>query len=412
MVTRKLLTILAAAFLALTAAAQTDALRLRIDGNNYYDEAIVRFVSEATPGYDANYDAWKLFSPNAQVPSLYTRIDSVSPLSINALPSLDGRTSVDVYADVNVAGTYTITPTEAGAFQPGVCITLEDIATGNYYDMRSGVTPSFSLTAGNNGQPRFRLHFTTPVSFSVSNVLCYGGNDGVIMLNKEGIVNWSYSLSDSAGNTVTSGTGIIEGDTLVGLAAGTYTLTSMAPFGCPETTSIAVGQPASLQPSFTVSDSVVYQSQAMIHFSNTSVAGSAFTWDFGDGSPVSNQQSPSYTYGTSGNFTVMLTATNGSCQETASRNVSVLPDVTTGAEEISDSEVTVFVAGRSLVIEGIGPVQGEVSLFDISGREVMDRKMVQGPKAAIDLYLPGGYYFARIIHNESISVKKIFLGVQ
>lgn len=413
MATRKISLMLSAMLLSLGAVSQTDALRLRIDGNNYYDETIVRFVNEATQGYDANYDAWKLFSPNAQVPSIYTRIDSVSPLSINALPALDAKMVVGVHADVNVAGTYTITPSEVGAFQPGVCIMLEDMVTGSYYDMRSGVTPSFTLAAGNNnGQPRFRLHFSIPVIYTVTDALCYGSNDGEVMLNKAGTVNWFYSLSDSTGNVVASGTGISEGDTVSGLMAGDYTLTSMDPFGCPETTIISVNQPASLQPSFLPSDSVAYQSQAMITFNNTSAAGNAFAWDFGDGSPLSSQVSPSHTYTAPGDFTVILTASNGTCQETMSRNVSILPDVTTGAGEINGSEINIFAAGNSIVVEGLGASGGELSLFDISGREVMSGQGVQGTKATVDLQLPEGFYFVRVSQSSAISVKKVFLGMK
>lgn len=38
-----------------------------------------------------------------------------------------------------------------------------------------------------------------------------------------------------------------------------------------------------------------------------------YTWDFGDGTPVSTEQSPKHTYGKTGNYTVILTTTNGEC---------------------------------------------------------------------------------------------------
>ena len=410
MATRKIFSLISVMLISLAAFAQTDALKLRIDGNNYYDETIVRFVSDATAGYDGSYDAWKLFSPNTQVPSLYTRIDSVSPLSINALPGLVRKMTVGVHADVNVAGSYMVTPTEVGAFQPDVCIMLEDMATGNYYDMRSGAAPSFVLAAGNNnGQPRFRIHFSTPLIVSVSDAMCHGSNDGEVMLNKAGNFNWYYSLADSAGNNVASGAGISEGDTLTDLAAGAYTLTSVSSFGCPETNSFIVGQPSPLQPSFVPSDSLVYVSQGTIQFNNTSTAGDTYTWDFGDGSPVSTQLSPAHTYAYAGNFTVTLTASHGICQETVSSTVSILPDITTGAGDISEAGINIFSSGNALVLQGLGSDPGQLSVYDISGRKVAGRQLAGGVKAVIDLHLPEGFYLVSVMRSEEIFVKKVFL---
>jgi len=49
-------------------------------------------------------------------------------------------------------------------------------------------------------------------------------------------------------------------------------------------------------------------------FTNTSEAGSQFTWDFGDGSPVSNAVDPLHLYPTPGNYTVTLIAIDsGTC---------------------------------------------------------------------------------------------------
>jgi hypothetical protein len=412
--TIKISSLLSAMLLSLAASAQTDAIKLRIDGNNYFDETIIRFVSDATEGFDGNYDAWKLFSYNTQVPSLYTQIDSVSPLSINALPALAGKTVVDVHANVNVAGVYMITPTEVGPFQPGICITLEEIATGNYYDMRSGVTPSFSLPPGNNnGQPRFRLHFSTPVSLTVTDALCYNASDGKVMLDKAGSVNWTYSLADSTGSIVAAGSGISEGDTVTGLPAGNYTLTSMAPFGCPETVSFHVDQPGSLEPSFVPSDSIAYQSSAAIHFSNTTTSASAFTWDFGDGSPVDSQVSPSHTYLDPGSFTVTLTASDGTCHETASRTISILPDVTTGIAGSGNNSVDIYANDNLLIIQGLEASRpGRVSVFDLSGRQVMEGQVIKSPEAAVDLHLRGGFYLVKLQQGEEIFIKKVFVGGQ
>lgn len=50
-----------------------------------------------------------------------------------------------------------------------------------------------------------------------------------------------------------------------------------------------------------------------VHFTNTSFNAGSYTWDFGDGSPVSNDASPVHTYTSMGTYTVTLTASGGTC---------------------------------------------------------------------------------------------------
>ncbi len=71
-----------------------------------------------------------------------------------------------------------------------------------------------------------------------------------------------------------------------------------------------------------------------VAFTNTSVSAADYTWNFGDGSPVSNDPSPVHTYTTPGVYTVTLVATNTLCgfqQDTAQAVVTVyetaLPDI-------------------------------------------------------------------------------------
>ena len=47
-----------------------------------------------------------------------------------------------------------------------------------------------------------------------------------------------------------------------------------------------------------------------VTFANESVDADSFEWDFGDGSPVSTEENPVYTYTQEGTFTVTLTASN------------------------------------------------------------------------------------------------------
>ncbi len=65
-------------------------------------------------------------------------------------------------------------------------------------------------------------------------------------------------------------------------------------------------------------------------FTNTSTNALTYTWDFGDGSPLSTVPSPTHTYTTTGVFTVTLTAYNGSVSHTTSHPLTVRPVPTVG----------------------------------------------------------------------------------
>ena len=41
-------------------AQYTNAVRIKIEGNGYSDETIVRFIDDATPNFDTYYDAFKI----------------------------------------------------------------------------------------------------------------------------------------------------------------------------------------------------------------------------------------------------------------------------------------------------------------------------------------------------------------
>ncbi|MEM9548083.1 MAG: PKD domain-containing protein [Bacteroidota bacterium] len=73
-----------------------------------------------------------------------------------------------------------------------------------------------------------------------------------------------------------------------------------------------------------------------VDFTNTTVEGTTYAWDFGDGN-TSTEESPSHTYDAEGMYTVKLTATN-SCGTTESMQtlmVNALPTAGIGAETVS-----------------------------------------------------------------------------
>src|ERR1035437_814833 len=68
--------------------ATTDALKIKIAGNGYSDETVIRFLPGSSVDFDECCDAWKLFPTINNVPSIFTKTSNGDALAINSLPSL------------------------------------------------------------------------------------------------------------------------------------------------------------------------------------------------------------------------------------------------------------------------------------------------------------------------------------
>lgn len=83
-------------------------------------------------------------------------------------------------------------------------------------------------------------------------------------------------------------------------------------------------------------------------FENTTVGGSSYLWDFGDGQ-TSTEMSPVHTYAVGGPYTVKMTATNANGESTASQAAFISADVLTeamlqgGAWRVPAKDMVIFV---------------------------------------------------------------------
>jgi hypothetical protein len=132
------------------ANAVPNLIRLQVSGNGYKDEAVVRFVPEATAEFDGNYDAHKLFGDVAAAAQVFTT--GQNQLSINSLPETN---MVPVGVKIGTTGTYTIAATEINDMPYA---TLEDTKTGIFTELAKS-SYTFNFTPGED-EMRFKLHFS------------------------------------------------------------------------------------------------------------------------------------------------------------------------------------------------------------------------------------------------------------
>jgi hypothetical protein len=177
----------------------TDLLKLTAVGNGYSDQTIVVFIPGSTPGFDPQYDAYKLPGSNA-APQLYSIIPG-SNLAINALPEILINLVVQLGFKVGANTTYSITATETNSFSPSVSIFLHDTKESMLIDLKTNPSYTFTATTIDNIE-RFKLYFRYPVRLDLNVMLegSFNGTEMTTMLNQNGHIPLSQPYNTAPWN--------------------------------------------------------------------------------------------------------------------------------------------------------------------------------------------------------------------
>ncbi len=82
---------------------------------------------------------------------------------------------------------------------------------------------------------------------------------------------------------------------------------------------------------FTFTSSNSFEAPSTVTFTNTSTNATAYEWDFGDGSAKVTTTDPVHVFNTTGSYTVILTAKNGSKSNTATTTVTIVDPTPTAS---------------------------------------------------------------------------------
>ncbi|MEP4532102.1 MAG: hypothetical protein ABJ004_03380 [Cyclobacteriaceae bacterium] len=149
------------------ASDERQILKLAITGNGLYHETVLGFLNQATLGRDYALDAQYL--KGNDLISFYSMIENVK-FATQGLPLFKADPiEVTLGMDLAEAGTYTIKVAEFSGFSDDLVVTLEDIVTGQSYDIGSNFEMSFSTGAVANAN-RFKVVTAPARALSVDNL--------------------------------------------------------------------------------------------------------------------------------------------------------------------------------------------------------------------------------------------------
>lgn len=396
--------------IGINSLGNNNAFRFKISGNNYTDETIVRMLNGASENFDGAYDAWKLFSPNTNVPSIYTQIAAGQELSINALPEYSFDKSITIYTNIPVSGNYTLTIEEVFPLNPNYKVSLTDISSNTHYNIMGDTAIVFSLNQQQE-VATFTFNISTPLSVTATDELCFNSGDGTIDLIKHGNTNWDYEILDLSNNILYSGTATTDSVHINNITTQTYLVRSINK-GIIDEMNITINTPAQIIADFILDNDTTYLSEGgTVNLTNQSQNAASYSWDFGDGGN-STAIHPSYVYFTTGNYTIILNSSTNNCTEQISKSITVLasPSVTTSVESIEENKLSLQNFGNgNYQITSPTKVLTTVAVYDITGKIVFNENNNNNSYFVSLENQPSGIYIVQaLFENGSVLTEKLW----
>lgn len=216
---------------------------------------------------------------------------------------------------------------------------------------------------------------------------CAGASDGSIDITVMGGTEpYTFAWSNSSAN-----------EDLVAAEAGNYDVVITDGNGCTlSVNGLQVTAGAGPVAAFMASNALAYIGDTL-YFFNTGTYGLQYAWDYGDGS-ASSDGDGEHVYTMPGNYTVVLTVTDGACIATVSTDIVV--SSLTGLVQLTDGAVNAYSDASGFVLQwNLSKLEDlTLTLLDAGGRVLDTRNTTAstGTERFGAQGLAGGIYFLRV----------------
>ncbi|MBT3208258.1 MAG: hypothetical protein HN704_12485 [Bacteroidetes bacterium] len=164
--------------------SQNKLLKLKIDNNVYSDETIIYFNSNAVDGYD-DFDSFKKFSLDSEVPQIYTSLQNYEQLAINGFSELSTNQSIPLGFRTQMQDTFNLTVENLENFVPGTQIFLVDQIENAIVELNQNTVYTFSSDVVDNLN-RFIIHFSpviTELTNSITDISIFSYEKNIYIKN-------------------------------------------------------------------------------------------------------------------------------------------------------------------------------------------------------------------------------------
>ena len=136
-----------------------------------------------------------------------------------------------------------------------------------------------------------------------------------------------------------------------------------------------------------------------------------WSWNFGDGSPLVNEQNPQHTYAVADYYTIELTVSNDSCYSITQQTIEV--GTTAANDPVDDHGLKIYPnpATDEVTIDFMEPISGQLQLIvsNVAGTIVLSRKFeaTTSPFSINTSSLTAGTYQFELIVKSGVIVRRV-----
>ncbi|MFN4123642.1 MAG: T9SS type A sorting domain-containing protein, partial [Flavobacteriales bacterium] len=341
--------------------------------NNLESEIAVCFREDLTDHFDAHFDSRKMFG-NSNI-ALYTMVNG-EPMMIDGYGEHNAHRVIDLGVTAKLAGQHTIEINRIENMDPSVLVFIENIATGEFHNLRNGAF-TFNST-GNMTGVHFRLHFREPVTVNAVQESCEQ-TGGKIEINTP-YSGWAYSVRNNEGMVIAMDNNPTAQSIINHVDAGDYTVVLTYTDGYSFEKYVTIEPVVPVNATVEFSATQVSLGAAIIEVMVNSDNATFMSVNMGDGTIYNGMNLVSHAYDQIGTYNVIITVNNEFCTSTYSAVVNVTAPVTTGINNLESNQIAVFpnpAKETANVLINLQSNEGNLTMniTDVNGKVVISRQI-------------------------------------